>query len=339
MRRIQTREAARSSPPPPPPKIAGPARRGLTQGPGARPPQRDVRARRDHSRGPGHACTVPPPPIGRYSVALSLCTANTASRMTRRDIAYPPFRALPPPSPYRMGRRGPAAAGFPQPPADLGAADAPLGGAERPGAGPPPLAHPCEPRVAPPPRAHGEVPCSRRLRAPRPLGAVLPPPQPRGHPHGMLPPLDGHGRGPYGGLSALQRVPRGPAVSGPALHEALSRRYGVAAPLWRSPRLHWRRHAALLGRPPVGAPLGPGSPPRPPPRRLGPALPSAVCSWSRGGTTRRRAHGAIGWVSPTAAPSSAFFGATGPSPRPRTRSRPPARCWPPSRACTPCGTW
>ena len=42
-----------------------------------------------------------------------------------------------------------------------------------------------------------------------------------------------------GGLSALQRVPQGLAVSGPVLHEALSWRNGVSAPLWRSPHLHW----------------------------------------------------------------------------------------------------
>ena len=50
----ETQEAAGS---PPPPEIAGPARRGLTPGPGARPPRRDVRARRDHSRG------IHPPPL------------------------------------------------------------------------------------------------------------------------------------------------------------------------------------------------------------------------------------------------------------------------------------
>ena len=81
----------------------------------------------------------------------------------------------------------------------------------------------------------------------------------------------------------------------------------------------------------------PSAAPEPPPRRPGPAPPRAGCSWSRGGTTRRRAPGAIGWVSPTAAPSGASPWATGPSPRPRTRMRPPMRCWPPSRGCTPCG--
>ena len=41
-------------------------------------------------------------------------------------------------------------------------------------------------------------------------------------------------------LSALQCVPQGLAVSGPALHQALGSRYGAAAPLWRSLCLHSR---------------------------------------------------------------------------------------------------
>ena len=36
----------------------------------------------------------------------------------------------------------------------------------------------------------------------------------------------------------------------------------------------------------------------PPPRRPGPVLPSAGCSWSRGGTTRRRAPGPLGGCHP-----------------------------------------
>ena len=65
------------APPPPPPPRAGPARRGLARSPGARPPRRDVRARRDRSRGPVRACQVPPPPPpGGAASALLLCTAQ-----------------------------------------------------------------------------------------------------------------------------------------------------------------------------------------------------------------------------------------------------------------------
>ena len=55
----------------------------------------------------------------------------------------------------------------------------------------------------------------------------------------MLPPLDGYGGGPPVGAVGAAAGPQGLAVSGPALHEALSWRYGAAAPLWGSPRLHW----------------------------------------------------------------------------------------------------
>ena len=146
---------------------------------------------------------------------------------------------------------------------------------------------PCEPRTAPPPPAHSEVPREHRVRAARPRGAVPPPPQPGGHPHGVLPPLDGHGRAPQ--MGAVSPTARSP--SDPALHEALSWRYGVAAPLWRPPRLHWRKGAQPFLVVPLLVPLW----------DLGP-LPSAGCPWSRGGTTRRRAPEAIGWLSPTTAP-------------------------------------
>ena len=152
------------------------------------------------------------------------------------------------------------------------------------------------------------------------------------------------GATPRWGLSALQRVPQGLAVSGPTLHEALSWRYGAEAPLWRSPRLHWRDGA----QPSLVAPLlaflwdlGPL-----PVRHAGAATPQAWASAPQrrvlmveGWDDEAEGSGAIGWVSPTAASSGASPGATGPSPRPRTRMRPPARCWPPSRGCTPCGMW
>ena len=59
-----------------------------------------------------------------------------------------------------------AAAGSPQPPAHLGAADAPLDGAVRPGASPMPLAHPCEPSAAPPPPPASRAPSSPSRASP-----------------------------------------------------------------------------------------------------------------------------------------------------------------------------
>ena len=198
----------------------------------------------------------PPLQVGTASPP-SLCTAQTASRMPQRDIAYPPYRALPPPSPYRMGRRGP------QPVSRsrlLGRrlAHVPLGGAERPGTGPPPLARPSKPRAAPLPPAHGRVPRGRRLRSPRPGGAGPPPPQSGGHPHGMLPPLDGHGRGPQVGAVDPTARPPGPGSVGPRAPRGprlavWPGSYALAVP---PPPLEGGR-VALPGRPPAGAPLGP----------------------------------------------------------------------------------
>ena len=140
-----------------------------------------------------------------------------------------------------------------------------MGGAERPGAGPPPLARPCEPHAAPPhhPRTEGSlaaVACAlHALEGPVPrllskedilMGCFLR--------------WADTGADPKRGLSALQRVPQGRAVSGPALHEALGWRYGLAATLSRSPASIGGRARSSPRSPPVGAPLGPGSPPRPP---------------------------------------------------------------------------
>ena len=74
-----------------------------------------------------------------------------------------------------------------------------------------------------------------------------------------------------GGGSTLQCVPEGLAVSGPALHEAPGWRYGRAAPLWRSPRLHWREGAQLSQVAPLLAPLWDLGPL--PARRAGAAAP------------------------------------------------------------------
>ena len=56
---------------------------------------------------------------------------------------------------------------------------------------------------------------------------------------GCFPNCTATGARPRWGVLALYRVPQGLAVLGPTLHEALSWRYGAAAPLGGSPRLHW----------------------------------------------------------------------------------------------------
>ena len=81
------------------------------------------------------------------------------------------------------------------------------------------------------------------------------------------------GANPRWGLSALRRVPQGLAVSGPALQKALNWRYGAAAPLWRSPRLHWRDGAQPSLVAPLLAPLWDQGPL--PVRRAGAATPQA----------------------------------------------------------------
>ena len=75
----------------------------------------------------------------------------------------------------------------------------------------------------------------------------------------------------------------------------------VLAPLWDLGPLPARRARAAALQPWVDAPQS---------RAL-------LVKW---GTTRPRAPGAIGWVSPTTAPSGASCGASGPSPRPGTRA-------------------
>ena len=144
------------------------------------------------------------------------------STMPRHHVAYPPYRALPPPPPYRMGRhrlqpvsrsclntweqrtRRWMARSNSAPALRLW------------------LAHVSHAQPPAPP-AHTKVPRERCLCAARPLGAASQPPQPGGHPHGVLPQLDGHGRGRWMGAVTPQRVPQGVAVSWPALHEALMR--------------------------------------------------------------------------------------------------------------------
>ena len=175
--------------------------------------------------------------------------------MTWRHVAYPLYRALPPPSPYRMGRRGPQ-------PVSCSRLNTREQRTRRWMARSDPalalrlwLAHVSRALVPPPP-AHRKAPRERRLCAARPRGAVPPPPQPGGHPHGVLPQLDGHGREPQ--MMAVSPVARSP---GPGGVRARAPR-GPQLAVWRgSPALAvppptlegW--HAALLGRPPAG--LGP----------------------------------------------------------------------------------
>ena len=66
------------------------------------------------------------------------------------------------------------------------------------------------------------------------------------------------------------------SCEGPALHEALGWRYGAAAPLWRSPRLHWREGTQPSVVAPLLAPLWDLGPL--PVRRAGAAAPQAWTS-------------------------------------------------------------
>ena len=56
-------------------------------------------------------------------------------------------------------------------------------------------------------------------------------------------------------VSALQRVPIGPAIPGATIHEAYCLRYGNGAPLWQSPRLHWGQEVEPDEVAPLSAPL------------------------------------------------------------------------------------
>ena len=137
--------------------------------------------------------------------------------------------------------------------------------------------------------------------------------------------LTGTGAHPRWGLPPLNCVPQGLALSGPALPEALGWRYGRAAPLWRSPRLHWREGVRISRVAPLLAPLWDLGPLLA--RRAGAAAPQPwvdapqrrallVEGWDN------EAEGSGGhWVSPTTAPSGASCGASGPSPRPGTRAQ------------------
>ena len=134
-------------------------------------------------------------------------------------------------------------------------------------------------------------------------------------------------------LSALQRVPHGLALSGPALHEALSWRYGAGAPLWRSPRLHWGEGV----RPDRVAPLlallwdlGPlpvhrGRAPTPQAWTSAPQCRALLIEgW---GDVAEGSRGHLAGVTPDGT-FCASPGATGPSPCPRTSLRRPVQCWP-----------
>ena len=140
---------------------------------------------------PGVPTGSPPPQVVRRRpfALLGAVTKQNASPHHR----VPPVPRAPAAIPVPGGQAR-AAATLPRPPAGLGAADAPVGGAERPGTGHPPLAGPSEPLAAPSPPLLGGRPRDRRLRPLRPRGASPPASPSGGHPHGMLPQLDGHGR-------------------------------------------------------------------------------------------------------------------------------------------------
>ena len=81
----------------------------------------------------------------------------------------------------------------------------------------------------------------------------------------------GTGAHPRLGLSPVNCVPQGLAISGPALDEALGWRYGPAAPLLRSPRLDWSEGVNISRVAPLLAPLWDLGPL--PTRRAGAAAP------------------------------------------------------------------
>ena len=215
----------------------------------------------------------------------------------------PPVPRAPAAIPVRGGQAR-AAATLPRPPAGLGAADAPVGSAERPGTGHPPLAGPGEPLAAPSQPSLGGRPRDRRLLPLRPRGSSPPPSPSGGHPHGMLPQLDKHGRAPQVGAVAPElrapgpgdirpRPPRGPQLAvrpgGPPL--------AVPPPPLEGGRVD------LQGRPPAGAPLGPGPPPDPPgrgsrPAALGRRAPAPGAPGRRVGRRGRGLRGLLGGYHP-----------------------------------------
>ena len=190
--------------------------------------------------------------------------------MPRCTFAYPPHHALPPPSPYRMGPRGMQ----------------PLSRNRRLAGEQPMLrwvaqSDPAQAvlrwlapvsRSLPPHRQRSEgalaaVACALyAFEGPAPrlrrLADIL---------MGCFTSWTDTGANPRRGLSPLNCVPQGLVVSGPALREALGRRYGPAAPLWRSLRRHWREGMLLSRVARVLEPLWDLGPL--PARRAGPVAP------------------------------------------------------------------
>ena len=126
--------------------------------------------------------------------------------------------------------------------------------------------------LPPPPPAHKTVPRERRLCAARPRGAAPRPPQPGGHPHGVLPQLDGYGSGPQMGAVSPATHSLGPGgikASAPRGPRLALWRGSLALAVPPPPLEGWR--AALSGGPSGGTPLGPGFPPYPPRRGRHPA--------------------------------------------------------------------
>ena len=181
----------------------------------------------------------PPPPQGGTAPAPGAHRAiGIAFTMPRREVQYPPYRALWPPSPFRWGRRGLS----PLPHSRLHAWEQRTR-RRMTRCDPAPalrlwlshVSHALPTRLSRSEQSLASVACALHV-----LGGLLPC-------HLCLEDIllgcflnwTAAGADREWVLSALQRVPQGLAVSAPTLHEALSWRYGAAAPLWRSPRLHW----------------------------------------------------------------------------------------------------
>ena len=130
----------------------------------------------------------------------------------------------------------------------------------------------CTTHSPPPPPVQRKVPRECCLCAARPRGAAPQPLQPGGHPHGVLPQLDGHGHGlRVGAISPAARSPRpgGIRAHTPRGPQLVVWRGSPALALPPPPPEGWR--AALSGCPPAGTPLGPRSPPCPPRQSRHPA--------------------------------------------------------------------
>ena len=128
--------------------------------------------------------TAPPPPRSGTATPGTLRVVGTAVHHATAQYRVPSVQRLPAAVPIPDGPSR-AAARSPQPPAHLGAVDAPLDGAVRPGASPTPLAHPCEPSAAPPASRAPSSPSQASHVRYTPSRCCPQPPQLGGHPSGQ----------------------------------------------------------------------------------------------------------------------------------------------------------